>query len=125
MKSVGILLVALLAMPLGGCVIAIDTNEFEEGLEDWRDRQERNDRYIRRLDLGRSIHSVESDLGEPDFVESFWRNDEEFTVLYYRTHRTRDDGRTTKDETTPLVFIDGELVGRGDSAIDLATSRGR
>jgi len=32
-------------------------------------------------------------------------------------------GRTTKDETTPLVFVDGELVGWGESAIEYATAQ--
>ena len=33
-----------------------------------------------------------------------------------RTHRTHSDGDTTRDETTPLVFEDGKLVGIGERA---------
>jgi hypothetical protein len=42
-------------------------------------------------------------------------------VLLYRTRLVREDGRTTRDETTPLVFVDGELVGWGESAVENAT----
>ena len=67
---------------------------------------------------------MEERLGEPDLVESFLRDGEEFVVLRYRTHRQRGDGETTRDETTPVVFVDGNVVGWGDSAIEYATADG-
>jgi len=33
--------------------------------------------------------------------------------LFYRTRRTEADGETSRDETTPLVFKNNELVGWG------------
>ena len=110
----------LLATTLSGCVIAIGNSAFDME-EEWKQRQDRNVDYIHHLDLGRSIASIESDLGHADFVESFQREGDTFRVLYYRTQRVHDDGKTTMDETTPLVFIDRELVGWGRSAIDKAT----
>jgi hypothetical protein len=38
-------------------------------------------------------------------------------VLYYRTRRVDDDGITTKNECTPLVFINNELVGWGELSL--------
>lgn len=116
-------LLPILVLPLSGCVIAVNTDDFTETKAEWLDRQQKNQNAIRHLTLGRSLISVESELGEPDFVESFYRDGEEFTVFFYRTTRVREDGKTTKDETTPLVFVGGELVGWGASAIDNATVR--
>lgn len=116
-------IVILLALfSLGGCVISVNDHDGSDGSYGWKQRQERNERAINHLELGRSRVSIESQMGDPDFVESFVRNGNNFTVLYYRTRRTHDDGQTTRDETTPLVFVDGKLVGWGDSAIDHATA---
>lgn len=119
-RFIQLIAILLLAITLSGCVIAIGTDSFD-GWADWHERQGRNTSYIRHLHLGRSLSSIEADLGAPDFNESFNRDGESFQVFYYRTQRIHDDGRTTIDETTPLVFIDGELVGWGHSAIDKAT----
>lgn len=104
---------------LSGCVIKVDTDDWEG--DNWRHRQDRNERTISRLELGRDVNSVKDELGKPDFTESFIRNGDEYIVLFYRTRRMDGDGRTTRDETTPLVFVGGELVGWGDSAIENAT----
>ncbi len=104
---------------LTGCVIAVNTDDWEN---DWHTRQHENAEKIDQLELGRTEGSVRTDFGKPDFVESFLRNGDAFTVLYYRTRRVESDGVTSKDETTPLVFVDGVLVGWGDAAIDHATA---
>ncbi|MDZ7685562.1 MAG: DUF3192 domain-containing protein [Gammaproteobacteria bacterium] len=115
-----ILLVAALSVAtLTGCVINVDTNEDER----WLKTQRVNERAISQMRLGRDVDSVRAEMGSPDFTEAFNRNGSQFEVLFYRTHRQHSDGRTTRDETTPLVFVDGELVGWGESAIEHATSR--
>ena len=104
-------LILALAPALTGCVIAIDADEWDDDhrwSSGWEARQHRNHEYIDNLMLGESIGNIRADLGAPDF-----------------THRFRGDGATSKDETTPLVFVGGELVGWGESAIDKATSRKR
>ena len=70
----------------------------------------------------RASSSVVADLGDPDFTDAFARGDSEYVVLRYRTQRVKGDGITTRDETTPLVFVDGNLVGWGESAIEHAIS---
>jgi hypothetical protein len=114
-----IAITGLIAM-LSGCVLAVNTNDWED--EAWFSRQNRNAEKIEQLEMGASESSIESDFGDADFVESFTRNGETFRVLYYRTRQMDHDGTTTKDETTPLVFIDGTLIGWGDSAIEHATT---
>ncbi|MEO0424173.1 MAG: DUF3192 domain-containing protein, partial [Pseudomonadota bacterium] len=90
--------------------------------EQWQTVQRTNDSYIDNLYLGTSKARVVADLGQPDFKEAFDRHGDVFEVLYYRTHHRKSDGKTTKEETTPLVFVDGILVGYGESAIDKATA---
>ncbi|MBL4682604.1 MAG: DUF3192 domain-containing protein [Pseudomonadales bacterium] len=116
-------LIALLILltSLSACVVAIGNDGWDEDGQGWKSRQEKNMRYINRLDLGTSIALIESDLGTPDFSDSFQRNGEVFQVIYYRTHHKESDGNTSRDETTPLVFIDKVLVGWGALAIEKAT----
>ena len=111
---------ALMTTMLTGCVVAIG-NGVDDDESGWQSRQQKNDRYIRALELGQSRTLVEAELGRADFYEAFQRQGDEFEVLYYRTHRVDGDGRTTKSETTPLVFVDEVLIGWGDTAVDNAT----
>ncbi len=110
----------LSAATLSGCVVAIGNDGFDDEQE-WEQRQERNNRYIRSLELGQRLAAVEADLGKADIKETFQRDGDTFTVLYYRTKHHHSDGDTTRDETTPLVFVDDILVGYGTTAIDHAT----
>jgi hypothetical protein len=114
-----IVLLALVSL-INGCVIAVNTDDWED--ESWSSRQKRNSEDIEHLQLGTTEPSVRETFGDPDFTESFVRDGASFVILFYRTHRLDHDGETTKDETTPLVFVDSTLVGWGDSAIDNATA---
>ena len=104
---------------LGGCVISVNTDDWEDS-DSWKSRQNKNERVINRLEMGESLEDIRGELGRPDFKESFLRGGQTYTVLYYRTRHVDSDGETTRDETTPLVFVDGELVGWGDSAVEHA-----
>lgn len=109
-----------LALILSGCVVAIGNDDDWD--ESWSERQRENREAIADLELGLRRATVVERLGTPDFSESFLRDGQEFVVLFYRTHRRHGDGETSRDETTPLVFVDGDLVGWGDSAVDNATA---
>lgn len=113
-----LLIVVLGLVALSGCVIHVDTDD-DEG-QGWESVQRANERSVRSLELGRDIDAVRAEMGKPDFIDAFERDGDEYTVLFYRTHRTHGDGRTTRDETTPLVFVDGRLVGWGESAVEYA-----
>jgi hypothetical protein len=101
-------------------VISINNDEWDSEEGDWEDRQKNNVRKIQKLELGRTRSSIKADFGEPDLVESFMRDEQNFSVLFYRTRHVHSDGMTTREETTPLVFVDDVLVGWGDSAVDKA-----
>lgn len=106
---------------VSGCVVAIgsDEDDWDDG---WSRRQRENREAIADLELGLRRETVIERLGTPDFSESFLRDGREFVVLFYRTHRRHGDGETSRDETTPLVFVNDDLVGWGESAIDHATA---
>ena len=112
---------AALTLISTGCVVAVGNHPWEDdGHSDWENRQEHNQRVINSLEIGRSLADVTAELGTADFTESFVRNGETFEVLFYRTRWVESDGRTEKNETTPLVFVQEELVGWGESALDKA-----
>ncbi len=119
-KAAKLAAILLASSSLSGCVVAIGNDAFQED-EKWEQAEKRNDSYISTIDLGTSSASVKADLGEPEYRDSFKRNNDTFEVLYYRTQHRHSDGETTRDETTPLVFVDGLLVGHGPSAVENAT----
>jgi hypothetical protein len=117
-------MLVLLGLTLSGCYISV-RDDGPEGAwvretDDWRHRQERNEEAVAHLELGRTLSSITSELGAPDMTEAFVRDGHSFRVLFYRSRLMHEDGRTTRNETTPLVFVDGELVGWGESAIEYA-----
>lgn len=112
------LLAAALVLPLTltGCVISVDGDGEYSYHSDWKDIEYKNRKHIARLELNTSISDVKREMGIPDFNESHPKEDDQFQVLYYRTQRIAGDGVTTKDECTPLVFKNGQLIGWGESA---------
>lgn len=114
-----LLAVSLMISLLSSCVIAVNTDDWEE--ERWFSKQNKNAERVEQLALGTTQASVLAEWGTPDYSEAFVRKQNKYAVLYYRTRHNEHDGKTTKDETTPLVFVDGELVGWGDSAVEHAT----
>jgi hypothetical protein len=117
---------ALIAIPLTfsltGCIIV---NSDEGARADWIDSnsswenvQKQNKRKIANLNVGDDYKSVRSDMGTPDFNEAYSADGKEYQVIFYRTNRTRSDGHTTKDECTPLIFVDGKLMAWGQKAYD-------
>lgn len=90
----------------------------------WQARQAGNREAIGRLDPGMSKASVQQAMPEaPSFVESFTREGgDRVDVLFYYTNRKWGDGNDTRDETTPLVFVNNELVGWGDTFLQAVIS---
>lgn len=109
--------ISLSALLLSGCVISVDDDNYSDGRNSWSQIEEDNRESISELSMGNSLNSVRRKMGVPDFDELMVKNNEEHRVLYYRTQRNRGDGATTKDECTPILFINGELVGFGESAL--------
>ncbi|HAW92651.1 MULTISPECIES: DUF3192 domain-containing protein [unclassified Arsukibacterium] len=115
-KSLSLLIAASL---LTGCVVAIGDKDYEDGDSadsEWRSTQQANLTQINQLQPGIAFSQVVSRMGNPDFTEYLVKDTQQVQVLFYRTQHKRSDGKTTKDECTPLVFIDGQLHSWGDKA---------
>lgn len=114
-----ILALGLSAALLSGCVISVDGDHdgYDNG-STWSEREEDNREQIGRLNIGASINSVRNKMGVPDFDELLLKNEKEHRVLFYRTQRNKGDGVTTKDECTPIVFVNGALIGFGETALN-------
>lgn len=109
-------LAGMLIMTLAGCAITVNDGDSKREA-DWRERQEHNRHEIARLEIGMSREEVRDRLGRPDISEAFTREGADYRILYYRTQHNRSDGKTTRDETTPLVFRDGRLEGWGETLL--------
>ncbi len=119
-----LLAIALSSVLLSGCVISIDDDrDFDSASSmSWSELEAENRSKISRLDIGDSLSSVRDMLGVPDFNELMKKGDKEYRVLYFRTQRREGDGATTKDECTPVIFVDGILQGIGDESLDILLS---
>ncbi|WP_417657709.1 DUF3192 domain-containing protein [Pseudidiomarina aestuarii] len=106
------------ALTLQGCIVVADGDgSYSSSSDSWQKQERENRKVIASLDEGATINGIENQLGTPNFSELWTVDGDTYRVLYYRTHRTASDGETTKDECTPLVFVNGSLVGTGDLAV--------
>ncbi|MBU2884001.1 DUF3192 domain-containing protein [Psychrosphaera sp. B3R10] len=118
---------ALIAIPLTfsltGCII-VSTDEGREadwiGSSDrtssWKKEQRINKQKIADLKVGATYSNVRELMGTPEFNEAFKSEGKEVQVIFYRTNHQHSDGETTKDECTPLIFVDGLLTSWGQKA---------
>ncbi|GIU53428.1 DUF3192 domain-containing protein [Shewanella sp. KT0246] len=84
----------------------------------WQDRQEFNHRMLSEITIGQSITSIRQKMGRADFTEAKATEDANFQIMFYRTHHVKSDGITTKDECTPLLFKDDQLIAWGQETYD-------
>jgi len=116
--------VALSASLLNGCVVAIGADDFERSGSDWAEIERDNRRAIDSLTLGMGVREAQERMPHPAaFNEAFVADGVAYRALFYRTQRVAGAGVTTRDETTPLIFADGKLIGWGAAAWREATSR--
>lgn len=116
-KTVLPLIVALpLALSLGGCVVSVDTDDYDHGYSSWGNMERKNREKISNLSTDLSVQQVKQRMGTPAFHELYKQGDDTIQVFFYRTNRREGDGITTKDECTPLVFKNDLLVGWGETA---------
>jgi len=118
MKALILPAAALGLLMTSGCVLSIGGDGHDDNHYTSVRAQERNNRdYISTIAMGTPSSAVVTHLGTPDFTDVFTGKDGEYRILRYRTHRAESDGDTSRDETTPLVFLDGRLVGVGEEAV--------
>jgi hypothetical protein len=108
-----------LSLSLSGCVISVDGDGVDGYHADWQDREHKNRSNINKLSVNMSLAEVSARMGVPDFNELHEKDQDSYQVLYFRTQRKDGDGVTTKDECTPLVLKNGELIGWGETANEM------
>ncbi|MET1255194.1 DUF3192 domain-containing protein [Aliikangiella maris] len=118
MKYFAHLLASLfLISSLSGCIIVGERYDDDGHHSSWEERQRENRQIISQLPMQSSRKSVLDQLGAPEFSEAYTKGNDEYRILYYRTQRKHDDGDTTIDETTPLVFKNDQLLGWGEQIL--------
>jgi len=115
----GLLVITISAILLSGCVISIDDDYGDnDHNSSWSQIEKDNRNKISELSAGTAISTVRRKMGTPDFDELIVKSGKEHRVLFYRTQRMKGDGNTTKEECTPILFVNGELIGFGETALD-------
>lgn len=113
-------LASLLMVSLSGCVIAIGDDDYKNSdsqHSNWESREKNNRSHIQNMIIGASYLDITNKMGIADFNEVINGSNGTYQVLFYRTQRQDSDGVTTKDECTPLVFSNSELIGWGASFV--------
>lgn len=107
------------SVSLSGCVVVTESSlQRDEAQYDGKQREQDNRSTIAGLPMAAPVTDVKQQLGTPDFTDRWQHQQENIEVLYYRTRWVHGDGKTTRDECTPLVFVDGKLAGSGQLALD-------
>jgi hypothetical protein len=117
------LILSAVILPLmTGCVVAVSDGEHgwssnSQG-QNWQETHLQNRKAIARLTLGENYNEILEKLSTPQFVELVKKANDEYKVVYFPTHSIHSDGKTTKDECTPLIFKNEQLLGFGATAIE-------
>lgn len=114
------LLIAALTAPfLTGCVIAVSDGEADTHWagksSSWEKHHKNNREIISNLALDTSYQTVLNKLNTPNFTELLKQGDDVYQVLFYATHSIHSDGKVSKDECTSLIFKNDKLIGVGDT----------
>lgn len=122
MKRFALILALSAPLALSGCVISVGGDDSDGGYStsaNWEKREYNNRKHISNLENNTHFEDVVRKMGVADFTEMYKKDDGTYRVLFYRTQRAMDDGVTTKEECTPLVFKNDRLIGWGDTAYEL------
>lgn len=117
---------ALVVLPMTfamtGCVVVAggdgEHKSWTSSDSEWKKVQKDNKAKIAKLNIGDSYQMVRDEMGIPAFNEAFEDQGKQVNVLFYRTRHRHSDGDTTKDECTPLIFVDGVLTSWGQKAYE-------
>lgn len=123
-KLIGVTFLGLASLGLSGCVVNVGDGELGwDSSESWEKVQDKNRNNLIKLSLGMSKDQVITLMGTADLSEAYMQQgtgqgevNKDVLVLFYRTQHSRSDGKTTKDECTPIVLSNSTLIGWGDTA---------
>lgn len=113
-----LVLATALTLPLlTGCVVAVGGDGKTHYASSWEKTHAKNRKAIANMSTNMDYDAVINKLGTPNFTELVSRDSGEYRILYYATNSIHSDGKTTKDECTPLVFKNNKLTGWGETAL--------
>jgi len=96
-------------------IVGVLCLSFFSGCATWQMEMKKNNENLLKLEMGMSKEDVMAIMGKPTFNEAYQSlHGRSVVILFYYTQRKWADGSRTKDETTPIIFEDGKLVGWGD-----------
>ncbi|MBN1141162.1 MAG: DUF3192 domain-containing protein [Deltaproteobacteria bacterium] len=83
-------------------------------------RMDRNNANLLSLEMGATKEEVLQVMGKPDLNEAYQSlHGKSVAIFFYYTQRKWQDGNTTKDECTPVVFENGKLIGWGSEFYEM------
>lgn len=114
---------SLLALAVYGVFVVLVILFYDDSPEKmfWEDREAYNRQFIAKVQLEQlTSEQIITELGSPDITEARKVGDDKFQVIFYRTQHVKSDGKTTQDECTFLLFVNGVLkeIGLGDNYPD-------
>jgi len=123
--SIRLAILAVSLLALAGCSIHVKGKDGADGRDGRLVQIERDNRLaLESLRPGMGLREVQGVMPhEPDFSEALTVDGASYRALFYRTQRVARDGAITRDETTPLVFRNGELTGWGETVWSELTGR--
>ena len=70
---------------LSGCVISVDADGEYGHHSEWQEKEQKNRKYISRLQQNATYEQISSRMGITDFNELYTQGNDTYQVLYYRT----------------------------------------
>jgi hypothetical protein len=120
-KLMPVALLTSLSLLMSGCVLNVGEHGSASN-SGWEHQQQMNRDNIAKLSMGMDAQQVLLLMGTADFSEAFVTQasaqdaEQQIQVFFYRTQWSKGDGKTTKDECTPVVLRNNQLIGWGDAA---------
>ncbi|MBB1270558.1 DUF3192 domain-containing protein [Shewanella sp. SR44-3] len=121
LKLIPAALLTSLSLLMSGCVLNVGDHG-SSGHSGWEEQQQANRDNIAKLSIGMDTQQVTLLMGTADFSEAFVTQasaqdaEQQVQVFFYRTQWSKGDGKTTKEECTPVVLRNNKLIGWGDAA---------
>ncbi|WP_445946960.1 DUF3192 domain-containing protein [Shewanella sp.] len=121
LKLIPAALLTSLSLLMSGCVLNVGDHG-SSGHSGWEEQQQANRDNIAKLSIGMDTQQVTLLMGTADFSEAFVTQasaqdaEQQVQVFFYRTQWNKGDGKTTKEECTPVVLRNNKLIGWGDAA---------
>lgn len=111
----------IIALAIYGIFAALVINFYDDNPSNmqWEEREDYNRHFISKVQLNKfNFEDALEELGSPDITEAKRVNNDNYQVMFYRTHHVKSDGITTQEECTALLFKNNILMSTGKTAYE-------